>query len=135
MLKDLKKIIIGISFIIGIIFLFFIINQFVIFFGLLRAINLYLAYSITALVIGLLIFILLKTSIIWLKSPKVTILPPNPTDSQYQLYLSQTIDMLKCNKHLKDLAISFNISNQAFYKKFRKALFPSSGSNFHGKIY
>lgn len=103
MLKDLKRIAIGISFVLGVIFLLFIINQFIIFFGLLKAINVFLAYTITGLLAAILIYILIKIGFIWLKAPKVPILPVNPSEEEYQIYLSETIEMLKHNGNLIDI--------------------------------
>lgn len=109
MLKDLKRIAIGISFVLGVIFLLFIINQFIIFFGLLKTINIYLAYALTGLVVGLLLYILLKIGLIWARAPKVPVLAPNPSEDEYQSYLSQTIEMLKYNKNLSEIDFDSNI--------------------------
>lgn len=103
MFENLKKLIIGIFIILGIIFFLFIINQFILFFNLIYKINAFLAYTLTYGLLIFLIYLLGKILFMWFRAPKVPILKTDASEEEYQAYLDQTIAMLKHNKNLKEI--------------------------------
>ncbi len=62
MLKDLKRILIGVGLVIGIIFFLFIVNQFILFFELVKNIHPYLAIFLTSIIVIALVYVIWKTA-------------------------------------------------------------------------
>ena len=102
-INSAKKILIGVGFLFGIIFLLFITNQFVLLYDLLTRIHPYFAMAVTALVAAVVLYIVIRIAFLWFKSPKVAVLAENPTDEEYNQYLDKTLEILKKNRLLKDI--------------------------------
>ena len=103
MLKDLKRILIGVGLVIGIIFFLFIVNQFILFFELVKNIHPYLAIFLTSITVIALVYVIWKTASIWLMAPKAPLLPADPSQEEYEEYLIETKRILKLNTKLKDI--------------------------------
>lgn len=111
-IKNTKRIFIGVGFIFGIILLLFIINQFILFYDLLNRIHPYLAIGLTAIFALTILYILIRIIVIWVSVPKIAVLADNPTEEEYQSYLLNTIDILKKNKNLRNLNFSEELAKE-----------------------
>ncbi|NLW52741.1 MAG: DUF697 domain-containing protein [Tissierellia bacterium] len=102
-LKNTKRLLIGFGFFLGIVFVLFVINQFVLLYDLLYRIHPYLAIGLITILGGLLLIILFRLILLFTRSPKVVVLPENPSPEQYDNYLDDMISILKRNRHLKEI--------------------------------
>ncbi|XJS11103.1 DUF697 domain-containing protein [Aerococcaceae bacterium WGS1372] len=103
--EDIKRFLWGLVIILSILFIIFVINQFVILYQFLYGLHPYLAIA-TVAIIGLSIVYVLYKLIIQLKrNPKVLELADNPTEEEYETYLDNMLMMLRKNSHITNLEI------------------------------
>lgn len=102
-LKNTKRLLIGLGLFLGLVFVLFVINQFVLLYDLLYRIHPYLAIGLTTILGGITLVILIRLIFLFIRSPKVVVLSENPTPEQYNQYLDDMISILKKNRHLKEI--------------------------------
>lgn len=107
--KTSKKIILFSSIVLGLVFLVFILNQFVSLYDLLYRVNSVLALFVVGLLALIIVYLLIKMFFLWRRSAKLVILPDNPSEEEKEAYYQATLKFLKKNKNLK--SINFDDEN------------------------
>lgn len=103
--KNARRILFGLALFFALVFLLFIINQFVLVYDLLARLNSSLAIGVTSILAFIIIYILFRLTMLWFKMPKVLVLSENPTEDEYSEYLKNMLALLKKNTHLKAMFI------------------------------
>lgn len=111
--KTSRKLLLFSSIALGLLFLVFVLNQFVLLYDLLNRFNSYFALGVVALLGLIIIYLLLKLILLWKKSSKLVILPENPTEEQKEEYFISMIEFLKRNKNIKVV----NFDDESFSKE------------------
>lgn len=101
--KSFRKIIFFSSILFGLIFLIFILNQFVLLYDLLSRFHPSLAVGVSGLLALIAFYFIFKLFFLWRRSSTLVILPDNPTSEQEANYYKAMIKFLKSNKNLKTI--------------------------------
>lgn len=111
-IKNTKRILMGVGFVLGIVFVLFIINQFTTFYNLLYKIHPYLAIVVVSIIAFIVLYIVIKILMLWISSPRVLVLSENPSEEEYQQYLIDSVEILKKNKNLKHIDFDSDLSGE-----------------------
>lgn len=112
-IKTSRKLLLFSSTALGLLFIIFVLNQFVLLYDLLNRINSLFALVVVAVLGSIIIYLLLKLIFLWKKSSKLVILPEDPTLEQKEQYYISMIEFLKRNKNVKEV----NFEDSDFSKK------------------
>lgn len=101
--EDIKRFVWGLIVILSILFIVFVVNQFVSLYQFLYSLHPYIALiTISALALSMLYFIY-KLFVQLSRSPKVLELAEDPSDEEYEAYLDNMLKMLRKNTNIQDL--------------------------------
>lgn len=103
--KDIKKLLWGVLFISAVLFIIFVVNQFLLLYQFLTAIHPYLSISVISLIAVGIVYVLYGLIKQLLRSPKVLELGEDPTDEEYEAYLDNILMLLRKNPNISDLDI------------------------------
>ena len=101
MFNTLKKFLYGLGIVLGIVFVVFVVNQFVNLYNLSYKIHPYFAMAMLVALSATLLYFLIRLLILWFGMPKVLTLSENATKEEYDLYVDNIIGILRKNKNLK----------------------------------
>lgn len=101
--EDIKRFLWGIIVIFSILFIVFVVNQFVSLYQFLYSLHPYLA-TITISIIALsILYFIYKLFIQFSRSPKILELAEDPSDEEYEAYLNNMLKMLRKNTNIQGL--------------------------------
>lgn len=117
--KDIRRILWGIAFILGLLFVVFVVNQFTLLYQFLSLIHPILAMTVLALIGGGILYVLYRLVKQLLSSPKVIELDENYTEEEYDNYLDLVLDLLQKNPNVtlleEDTALSKEEQVQTYF--------------------
>lgn len=117
--KDIRRILWGIAFILGLLFIVFVVNQFTLLYQFLSLIHPILAMTVLALIGGGILYVLYRLVNQLLRSPKVIELDENYTEEEYANYLDLVLALLQKNPHVtlleEDTALSKEEQVQTYF--------------------
>lgn len=117
--KDIRRILWGIAFILGLLFIVFVVNQFTLLYQFLSIIHPILAMTVLALIGGGILYVLYRLVNQLLRSPKVIELDENYTEEEYANYLDLVLALLQKNPHVtlleEDTALSKEEQVQTYF--------------------
>ena len=120
--KDIKRVLMGLATVLGLLFIVFVINQFILLYQFLSLLHLILAIIVLSVIgIGILYFIYSITKQL-LKSPKVLELEDDATEEEYEEYIDKTLDLLKKNPRLVNFEVDEELPKQEQVELYFKEL-------------
>lgn len=103
--EDIKRFLWGLMIILAILFIVFVVNQFVLLYQILYGIHPYVALGAVIIIAAAILYFIYKLAVQLKRNPKVLELSEEPTDEEYEAYLDNMLMMLRKNSNLEDLEI------------------------------
>lgn len=116
--KDIRRVLLGLAFILGMLFIVFVVNQFILLYQFLSLLHPILAIVVLSVIgIGIL-YILYSIANQLLKSPKVLELKDDASEEEYDEYIDNTLELLKKNDNLMHLDIDETLSKEEQVERY-----------------
>lgn len=102
---DIKRFLWGLVIILSILFIVFVINQFVLLYQFLYSLHPYVAVAAVIIIAASILYVSYKLFVQFRRNPKVLELADDPTEVEYEEYLDNMLMMLRKNPNLNNLVI------------------------------